>query len=222
LTGYVKRFHRKGTEFGNSSNGFLLTLENGDISTLEFRREEAEKAKNSRADSFLLDEQSLTESHHPLVPECPTLVSECQKTVTESHPEPVIEPVIEPVTNTILSETSVLPVKNRKLKPRFIADIFNLYPAHRRGGNDSQLWKVWQQEKLTPTDSIQVINWLVACAKSNPEWQVDANGQYVQGITKFIRERIWLTPVPVARLSAKPSLDMDDVSWAEDLNEGLL
>jgi len=114
------------------------------------------------------------------------------------------------------------PANKRTKKPRFIAEIFNLYPAHRRGGNDSQLWKVWQQEKLTAIDSIQVMNWLSAAAVSDHQWRVDANGQFVQGITKFIRERIWLTPVPVARLSAKPSLDMDDVSWAEDLNEGLL
>lgn len=131
--------------------------------------------------------------------------------------------------NKILSKPENIPVlavqKTRLKKPKFIHEIFLQYPAHRRGGTDAQLWTLWKQEKLTETDAAKILNWLFHAAHNDPQWGTNANGQYVKGLTKFIREKIWLTPVPVpvaVQPSSSNQLDMDDVSWAENLDEGIL
>ena len=120
------------------------------------------------------------------------------------------------------SSVEISQQKTRTKKPSFIRDIFNLYPAHRRGGTDQLLWKTWKQEKLTEHDALNILDWLNRAAQSDPQWGTNANGQFVNGIVKFIRERKWLTPIPVVQHSSSQSLDMDDMTWAEDLNEGLL
>jgi len=107
------------------------------------------------------------------------------------------------INNITCALTAISPVEKTKptriKKPQAFKDFFSLYPAHRRGGSDAQAWKVWKSEKLTDQDSTDVINWLTAAAQSNSQWRTDANGQFVFGITRFIRERLWLTPVPIAQ-----------------------
>ena len=132
--------------------------------------------------------------------------------------------------NKILSKPEISPdllvvvpaKKTRSKKPGFIREIFNQYPAHRRGGTDSQFWKAWTQEKLTENDALKIRDWLSQAAQSDPQWGTFANGQFVFGLTRFIRERLWLTPIPVAKTSSGNSLDMDDMTWADNLNEGVL
>ncbi|MEL4280725.1 replication protein [Shewanella mangrovisoli] len=73
---------------------------------------------------------------------------------------------------------------------------FKIYPAHRKGGSDAHSWKVWKAEKLTEADCEAAILWLTQAAAADVSWQTHANGQYALGITRFIRERHWLTPLP--------------------------
>ncbi|MEL4248537.1 replication protein [Shewanella xiamenensis] len=73
---------------------------------------------------------------------------------------------------------------------------FKIYPAHRKGGSDGHSWKVWKAEKLTEADCDAAILWLTQAAAVDASWQTHANGQYALGITRFIRERHWLTPLP--------------------------
>ncbi|MEL4371397.1 replication protein [Shewanella xiamenensis] len=73
---------------------------------------------------------------------------------------------------------------------------FKIYPAHRKGGSDAHSWKVWKAEKLTSADCDAAILWLTQAAAVDASWQTHANGQYALGITRFIRERHWLTPLP--------------------------
>ncbi|MEM6232086.1 helix-turn-helix domain-containing protein [Shewanella scandinavica] len=73
---------------------------------------------------------------------------------------------------------------------------FKAYPAHRKGGADSAAWKAWKAEKLTDADCVLAVSWLKEAAALDASWGFSANGQFVLGITKFIRERHWLTPLP--------------------------
>ncbi|MCS6153655.1 transcriptional regulator [Shewanella baltica] len=73
---------------------------------------------------------------------------------------------------------------------------FKAYPAHRKGGSDSAAWKAWKAEKLTDADCVLAVSWLKEAAALDASWGFSANGQFVLGITKFIRERHWLTPLP--------------------------
>ena len=97
---------------------------------------------------------------------------------------------------------------------------FKTYPEHRRGGTNAQAWKVWKSENLTDRDAELALNWLQQAAASNRDWETSGFGQYVQGITKFIRERIWLTPVPVTKNQTIDEWDhvRNDTSWADNLD----
>ncbi len=92
-------------------------------------------------------------------------------------------------------------------KPQSFKDFFTAYPIHRKGGSDASAWKAWKSEKLTEDDAQLAIDWLTHSASLNPDWQSEANGQYVFGITKFIRERIWLTPIQ------QPKRSHHEVGW---------
>lgn len=85
---------------------------------------------------------------------------------------------------------------------------FKAYPAHRKGGSDSAAWKVWKAEKLTDADCVLAVTWLKEAAALDASWGFSANGQFVLGITKFIRERHWLTPLP------RPMATVGQVDWS--------
>ncbi|GLQ31627.1 replication protein [Litoribrevibacter albus] len=87
----------------------------------------------------------------------------------------------------------------RTKKPDSFKKFFAQYPAHRKGGTDAQAWKAWNSEKLADQDAEDALAWLTTTQANNPDWGTLANHQFVFGITKFIRERIWLTPMPLQR-----------------------
>ncbi|MEN8616969.1 helix-turn-helix domain-containing protein [Shewanella baltica] len=84
---------------------------------------------------------------------------------------------------------------------------FKAYPAHRKGGSDSAAWKAWKGEKLTDADCVLAVSWLKEAAALDASWGFSANGQFVLGITKFIRERHWLTPLPRSIATAVGQVD---------------
>ncbi|NRD31684.1 helix-turn-helix domain-containing protein [Shewanella sp. DC2-4] len=84
---------------------------------------------------------------------------------------------------------------------------FKAYPAHRKGGSDSAAWKAWKAEKLTDADCVLAVTWLKEAAALDTSWGFSANGQFVLGITKFIRERHWLTPLPRPMATAVGQVD---------------
>ncbi|WP_330147048.1 helix-turn-helix domain-containing protein [Shewanella oncorhynchi] len=84
---------------------------------------------------------------------------------------------------------------------------FKAYPAHRKGGSDSAAWKAWKAEKLTDADCVLAVTWLKDAAALDTSWGFSANGQFVLGITKFIRERHWLTPLPRPMAAAVGQVD---------------
>ena len=124
-------------------------------------------------------------------------------------------------TNIIVSKSSSeQPSSKRKLKPQSFKTFFDNYPSHRKGGTDAQAWKVWKSENLTEHDGELATSWLTQAAQSDPDWGVLAGGQYIFGITKFIRERIWLTPVPQPITQSIDEWDhvRNDTSWANNLD----
>ena len=230
LTGFVKRTHRYGGAQFNKTNIFQLTLENGDISNLKALKEAEKKAKNNaeketknpteNAD-FRGDNLSCREIETEVTNEASRGDKQCTFGVTNStfrgdtgSPRTINEPSIEPSIEPSCSK--------RRKKPGYIREIFDRYPAHRRGGTDQLLWKTWKQENLTEDDATKLLDWLTRAAQSDPQWGTDANGQFVNGIIKFIRERKWLTPIPVARTNNQnrpnePDFHSGDTSWANDI-----
>lgn len=98
--------------------------------------------------------------------------------------------------DTITIDIDKTPVSSRIKKPEQFKKFFKAYPAHRKGGTDAQAWKVWKSEKFTDEDAQAALDWITLAAKNNSDWGTLANGQYVFGITNFLRDKKWLTPVP--------------------------
>jgi len=222
LTGFIKRTHRYGGAQFNKTNIFQLTIEAGNIDKLKSLKA-ANKAANNEPKKVEVrgDNLSCREIETEVTNETRRGDKQGMVGVTNTtfrgdtgSPRTIKEPSTEPSI-----EPSCL---KRSKKPKFIREVFNQYPAHRRGGTDQLLWKTWKQEKLTELDAVNILDWLNRAAQSDPQWGTNANGQFVNGIIKFIRERKWLTPLPVGQHSSSQSLDMDDMTWAEDLNEGVL
>ncbi|MCS6259850.1 replication protein [Shewanella baltica] len=90
---------------------------------------------------------------------------------------------------------------------------FKLYPVHRKGGSDSAAWSAWKSEKLTEADCEAAILWLTQAVASDSSWQAEANGQYVLGITKFIRQHHWKTPLP------RPAASHFDIAVHSNAND---
>jgi len=222
LTGFIKKTLRYGGAQFNKTNIFQLSIEEGDIDKLKALKASTKTAKKEtkkvevRGDNLSCREIETEVTNETLRGDKQGMVGVTNTTFRgdTGSPRTIKEPSIEPSI-----EPSCL---KRSKKPKFIREIFNLYPAHRRGGTDQLLWKTWKQEKLTELDALNILDWLNRAAQSDPQWGTNANGQFVNGIVKFIRERKWLTPIPVVQHSPSQSLDMDDMTWAEDLNEGLL
>jgi len=95
--------------------------------------------------------------------------------------------------------TKEKPAKKTRAKKDNFNAFFKQYPAHRKGGTSSQAWKAWLSEGLGEDDAALALSWLGNAAKSDKDWEIDADGQFVLGITKFIRDHVWLTPLPSAR-----------------------
>ncbi|BCE02940.1 replication protein [Marinicellulosiphila megalodicopiae] len=118
--------------------------------------------------------------------------------------------------------------KKRQVTPELFKEFFNQYPEHRRGGNYQQAWKTWKSEKLEESEIQLAVDWLKRAAVLDSQWQTNGNGQYVVGITKFIREYRWR--IPYIPMNSNPSIsgnpqreevrqqlrNIDDTSWADD------
>jgi len=101
--------------------------------------------------------------------------------------------------DTITIDISEKPSPPRIKKPEQFKKFFKQYPSHRKGGTEAQAWKVWKSENIDEAEGKKVLDWLTLAAKQDPDWQTEAQGQFVLGITKFLRDKKWLTPVPQAR-----------------------
>lgn len=115
----------------------------------------------------------------------------------------------ELLTNKVIKE-STKEKKPRKMKPEKFKQFFDIYPAHRKGGTSASAWKAWQSEGLGEESAALALLWLQNAAMNDQGWGVDGGGQFVLGITKFIRDQQWLTPIP-----SKPNEKPNEFNFTE-------
>lgn len=84
----------------------------------------------------------------------------------------------------------------RQKKPDAFKQFFALYPLRLKGGTDASAWKAWKSEKLSPEDAVLALEWLRAAAQADSNWGTHGKNEFIVGVTRFIRDRMWLTPLP--------------------------
>ena len=111
----------------------------------------------------------------------------------------------------------------RNVKSKAFKEFFAAYPDHRKGGTDQSAWAAWKSENLTDEHALEAIAWLDQASTLDPEtWGKESGGQFAHGITKFIRTKIWKTPLPKPKSSFRRSgLDWDDKTWADEMDKVL-
>lgn len=87
----------------------------------------------------------------------------------------------------------------RSKKPAVWKEFFKAYPEGKKGGVDTLAWKAAQSEKLTVKDFELMLEDVIRRGNLMPSWRK----QYAQGVTRYIRERIWLTPITPERGALK-------------------
>ena len=92
----------------------------------------------------------------------------------------------------------------RAKKPESWKAFFKAYPDNKKGGVDTSAWKAAKSEGLGEDDFIQMLDDVIQRGRAMPSWR----NTYAQGVVKYIRERIWLTPIiPELRTGKEVQLD---------------
>ncbi|MCW3171409.1 helix-turn-helix domain-containing protein [Shewanella subflava] len=187
-------------------------LEEAGFLMREYRKGEKGNSSNVFHLNFDIKPDLPSEYHSPASERNSLPPSESGSPSSESNSPPLVNLVHpEPVTLEPVNES----LKDLCPKSSF-KKFFMLYPNHRKGGSDSSAWKAWKSENLTVQDCEAAINWLLQAAERDPSWGVTANGQYILGVTKFIREKTWLTPLPV---NNSPHKSLQIPIYNEQVNE---
>lgn len=89
-------------------------------------------------------------------------------------------------------------------------DFFLTYPENKKGGTDASAWEAAKREGLTDSDFEDMILDVADRKAFCPSWY----STYAPGITKYIKDRIWKTPI--RRESVAPTIQdqLTDRSWA--------
>ena len=98
---------------------------------------------------------------------------------------------------TILNNTTVTVVTEKKVrvtKSDTWKRFYEEYPEERRGGSDATPWKKAKQKKLTEPDFVDMLEDVINRKANHEQWLTN-NGQFINGITKYIEEEIWKTPI---------------------------
>ena len=90
-------------------------------------------------------------------------------------------------------DTSVnnINVPKKIVKPDSFKEFFDIYPENRKGGSDRSAWDKAKKLKLTDDDFKLMINDVLQRKERHTQW---LNG-YVQGVTKYMDECVWKTPI---------------------------
>lgn len=83
----------------------------------------------------------------------------------------------------------------RSKKPDAWKDFFKAYPEGKKGGVDASAWKAAKSEGLEESDFSAMLEDVIQRGNLMPSWRKT----YAQGIVKYIRDRIWLTPITPER-----------------------
>ena len=91
---------------------------------------------------------------------------------------------------------SVPEKKTRVTKSYTWKRFYEEYPEERRGGSDATPWKKAKKMRLTEFDFIDMLEDVIKRKAACPQWHQG----FVQGITKYIDEEIWKTPIRSSQL----------------------
>jgi hypothetical protein len=105
-------------------------------------------------------------------------------------------------------------VHKRISKPEIWKEFYRSYPETRRGGSDATAWNKAKAMKLNDNDFQLMLDDVVNRKAFHSGW---ANPQYIQGITKYISEKLWLTPIEQASQSTDFSGQQSVSNWADGL-----
>lgn len=149
----------------------------------------------------------------------------CQNDQTigqNGQPIPVVNPNEKPVGN-LSSVPSVSEKKKRTIKPDSWKQFYSEYPEHRRGGTDATAWKKAKAMRLTEEDFQLMVADVINRKHNDGQW-LENSGQYIPGITKYIDQQTWKTPVRAIQNSQNGGLDtsaqgtmnrLNDTSWGD-------
>lgn len=125
--------------------------------------------------------------------------------------------------DNIIENTSVSAVPEKKVrisKSDTWKRFYEEYPENRRGGSDATAWKKAKQKRLTEYDFVDMLDDVMKRKAGCSQWHKG----FVQGITKYIDEEIWKTPIRFEQLgdssfaTADASLNrLLDTDWADNL-----
>lgn len=109
-----------------------------------------------------------------------------------THDEHVLNECLtnqEPITNN----QEPIDKKNiqKKHKPDVWKKFFDAYPENKKGGTDAAAWKAAQREGLVDVD----FEAMLADVEKRKRLCLSWYSKYALGITRYISERFWLTPV---------------------------
>jgi hypothetical protein len=104
----------------------------------------------------------------------------------------------------------------RMKKPESWKLFFGTYPANKKGGTDTSAWKAALREGLTEDDFVLMLDDVVDRARLMPSWATT----YAQGITRYIADRIWLTPITPEVKNAAQSNVLDNTDWINEITGG--
>jgi uncharacterized protein YdaU (DUF1376 family) len=134
------------------------------------------------------------------------------QTVSENNPNITLNTNHKPLTTNqepikdICADKSAKKV--RQVKPDSFKSFYSNYPAHRKGGTDATAWTKWKSLKITEQDALLINQW-VESAINIAGWK---DSDYVPGITKFLTEKRWLSPLPTSKNKVN---DISSIEYAQ-------
>ena len=82
-------------------------------------------------------------------------------------------------------------ITKKVIKPESFKQFFTMYPPNKKGGTDATAWKKAKGLGFTDNDFILMTDDIEQRKALMPSWYAT----YAMGITKYLDERIWLTPI---------------------------
>lgn len=106
--------------------------------------------------------------------------------------------------------------KQKKSKPDSWKRFFDAYPENKKGGTDAAAWKAAQREGLDDED----FEAMVADVEKRKRLCVSWYSTYALGITRYISERFWLTPITpdIRKQHGEPNETVTDAEFINQLD----
>lgn len=142
--------------------------------------------------------------------------------VPTNHQEPSIEPSLNHHCDLALNKDFVKQDKKKVTKPDSFKQFFKMYPPNKKGGTDATAWKKAKTLGFTDNEFNLMIDDIEKRKALMPSWY----STYAIGITKYLEERIWLTPITAEKQEFNRFDQnigtLQNMQFAPQQNKGLL